>query len=259
MKVKRIAFIHMDAKAGNLEENKNTIEKALELAAQEKVDWVITPELATTGYTFETIIGAGWVKEQPDGWVKKLFGKASKSGITFFLGCPEKDKESGILHNSVFVSSPSGGVLGKHRKITVQISSEEWSKAGSEKEVIEVDGVKVGILICADTWYSNIAEELKQKGAQLLISPACWPPKPCGPEGCWEKRSFETSLPLWLCNRTGEEKTLSFLDGESVVIKNGERCFSATAKESTLMVFDWDMENMAPISTEFKLLPIKTG
>lgn len=51
----------------------------------------------------------------------------------------------------------------------------------------------------------------------------------------------ETGLPLFVCNRTGQDDTLSFLDAESVVIKNGERLMTFHAPDSTLLLVDWDL------------------
>jgi N-carbamoylputrescine amidase len=64
----------------------------------------------------------------------------------------------------------------------------------------------VGILICADVYTRDIAEDLRGQGAQLLVSPAAWGPDLNGPEGEWEQRTQETGLPLVVCNRTGPRK-----------------------------------------------------
>ena len=49
----------------------------------------------------------------------------------------------------------------------------------------------------------------------------------------------ETGLPLFVCNRTGEDQTLSFMDAESVVIKDGQRLVSFQASRSAIVLVDW--------------------
>ena len=52
----------------------------------------------------------------------------------------------------------------------------------------------------------------------------------------------ETGLPLFVCNRTGQDDTLSFLDAEIVVMKNGERLMAFHAPDSTLLLLDWGLQ-----------------
>jgi hypothetical protein len=45
-----------------------------------------------------------------------------------------------------------------------------------------------------------------------------------------------------VCNRTGQDDTRSFLDAESVVIKDGERLMAFYAPDSTLLLVEWDLQ-----------------
>jgi predicted amidohydrolase len=100
-------------------------------------------------------------------------------------------------------------------------------------------GVNVGILICADAYTPPLARRLQAQGAQLLVSSAAWDPWPHGPDGSWEERTRETGLPLFVCNRTGQDQTLSLMDAESVVIKDGQRLVSFQASRSAIVLVDW--------------------
>lgn len=126
-------------------------------------------------------------------------------------------------------------------------------------EPVNCNGIKVGILICADSWHPEYARILSQKGAQLFISPVAWPPEPCGPEGCWERRTKETGIPIWVCNRTGRERMLDYTKAESVIAANGQRKLQIALKKSAVLFFDWDMAAMAPASSEFKAAYLDSG
>ena len=93
----------------------------------------------------------------------------------------------------------------------------------------------------------------KDKGAQLLVSPVSWGPGHCGPDGEWEARSADTGLPMMVCNRSGkEEGELDYTLAESVVTQNGKRILEATSDRSVVLSFDWDVDSMSMISTDFE-------
>jgi len=101
--------------------------------------------------------------------------------------------------------------------------------------------LSVGILICADAYTPRLAKHLKDQGAQILVSSAAWGPHPYGPDGAWEQRSRETGLPLFVCNRTGTEDGIGFVNAESVVVKDGNRFLAFRGDESTMLLMDWDL------------------
>ena len=61
-----------------------------------------------------------------------------------------------------------------------------------------------------------------------------------GPNGCWEDRSRETGLPLIVCNRSGAEPDLSWLESESAVDLKGKRLLTFRSPRSSVFVVDWD-------------------
>ena len=172
--------------------------------------------------------------------------------MTVFLSHPERDLESGKLYNSVFVINGQGEIVGKHRKIKALHGAEAWSSPGWEIEPIEADGIKAGILVCADGYKNDVASVLKDKGAQVLVSPSAWGPGECGPDGEWVQRTKDTGLPMMVCNRSGGEgDDLDYSLAESVVAHGGETLLLATSKRSVVLSFDWDMVNMKLLSSEF--------
>ena len=86
----------------------------------------------------------------------------------------------------------------------------------------------------------------------MLVSSAAWGPFPHGPEGAWEARSRETGLPLFVCNRTGTDDGMSFVDAESVVVKDGSRLLSFHGHASTMLLFDWDLGAQALVGAGYE-------
>lgn len=245
--------MHLEPRPGQIEYNRALVEEAINLAAEGGARWIVTPELCVCGYYFSDQVGTNWIKPQPDRWVSHLLETARRRHLTVFLSHPERDIKTGQLFNSVFVLGASGEIIGSHRKIAVHPGPEEdWSTPGSQLEPVNVDGIRVGLLICADTRHPEKAAVLKQKGAQILVSPMAWGDK-YGPGDRWERRTAETRIPIWVCNRTGQERQVDWTRAESVVAKDGQRLLQIAVDRSAILFFDWDMKTMSLISSKFKI------
>ncbi len=237
----KIAMLHLEPQLGELDRNSDLFETAMTAAANAGAAWIMTPELGLTGYRFDLKIGTDWIKPGPDRWVQRLSAVASRLGVTLFLGHLELDASGGKRYNTVFVIGPDGAILGRHRKINTIPVSEAWSTRGPDASPVMVRKKQVGVLICADAWPPDHAQRLAKGGAEILISSATWPPEPHGPEKCWEQRTRDTGLPLFVCNRTGIERDFDIRKAESVVVARGQRLVRHASEHSSVLLVDWDL------------------
>ncbi len=250
----RIALLHLAPLPGDLAHNRRLIERAVTTAAGLEAAWIVTPELSVCGYTFADRIGTDWILPPPDPWMTRLCRLAARLGVTLFLSHPERDRQSGKLHNSLFVIAPNGAIIGKHRKInTLRVGSEAWSSPGEDVTPVSVSPFsQVGILICADAYSPEICRRLRTRGAQLLVSSAAWAPGLHGPNGEWERCTHDTGLPLLVCNRTGPDRTLNFTEAETVVAKDGRRLLSLRSDRSAIFIIDWDLQTQDLATTDYQ-------
>lgn len=252
----KVAFLHVEPQPGNIEANRKLIEHLILAAADRNAQWILTPELCISGYYFADAIGTAWIKPQPDEWMWRIMTISRERGLVIFLSHPERDEKTGKMHNMLFAIG-KGEIVGRHRKIEVHPGAEEaWSSPGDSTEPETVDGVKVGMLICADTWGTHHGMSLSGKKAGLLVVSVAWGHK-YSPLEQWKKLSLETRLPVWVCNRTGIERNVDWTKAESIVLKDGEPLFSYFGQPA-LLLFDWDMKRLVPESTGFEIIPIET-
>ena len=148
----------------------------------------------------------------------------------------------------------NGAILGTHRKInTLRVGSEAWSTPGTKAVAVPVPPfTRVGMLICADAYTSEIAKNLLNQGAQLLVSSAAWAPGLHGPNGEWERCTRDTGLPLIVCNRTGPDRTLDFRQAESVVAKDGRRLLSLSSARSVIFAIEWDVNTQTLAKQDYQ-------
>jgi omega-amidase len=231
-----IAFLHLAPELGALDRNRSLIEYGTRVAADSGADWVLSGELVVPGYRFEPLIGTNWIAEQPDRWMRRLARLSSDLGVASFVSHPEREAVTGKLFNSLFVIGRNGQILGRHRKLDPTPGSEDWSSAGEPGRPIPVDGIKIGLLVCADAYKAVPALRLRDSGAQLLVSSAAWWPGEWGPKGEWEARTLDTGLPMIVCNRTGCDHESQLFGSASVVVDRGEKLLTLRATESTAFI-----------------------
>jgi NAD+ synthase (glutamine-hydrolysing) len=88
---------------------------------------------------------------------------------------------------------------------------------GADPCIFEIDGTKVGLVICEDAWHASAAAQAKHHGAELLVIPNASPyhlEKQYLREDVVKARVLETGLPLIYLNAVGGQDELVF-DGAS--------------------------------------------
>jgi predicted amidohydrolase len=246
----RVALLHLAPRPGDLAYNRRLVETAVTKAAGMGAAWILTPELCISGYAFADQIGTDWIVPPPDPWVRDFCQLVARLHVTVFLSHPERAPETATLHNSVFVIAADGAIRGTHRKInTLKVGDEAWSSPGDRVTPIPAEPFRrVGILICADAYSPGIAQSLQAQGAELLVSSAAWAPGLHGPDGEWERCTHDTGLPLFVCNRTGPDRTLDFTGAESVIVKDGARLLTCRAERSAIFTIAWDVKTQTLVT-----------
>lgn len=113
----QIAMLHLVPRLGGLEHSRRMVERAVGVASDLGADWGITPELCLSGCQFERRMGVDWIVARPDAWMVRVYQLVGRLRLTVFISHADRDPLTDILHNSVFVGGPDGGLLGTHRKM----------------------------------------------------------------------------------------------------------------------------------------------
>ena len=234
----RIALLHLAPELGALDANRALIEYGTRVAAGFGADWVVSGELVVPGYRFAPVLGTEWINEQPDKWMRRLARLSGDLGVVSFVSHPDRDAASGRLFNTLFVIGRDGRLLGRQRKLHPTPESEGWASTGQLSRPVLVDGIHVGLLVCADVYTAQPALRLRDDGAQLLLSTAAWWPGDWGPDGEWEARTLDTGLPMIVCNRTGRDGGSDLVDAESVIVDRGVKLVRLRSPDSTVFVVD---------------------
>ena len=147
----------------------------IEEAARRKADLVVLGETVThagTGLSYadcaETIPGPS----------TDYFGElAKKQGLYIVAGLIERDRHQ--LFNVAVLLGPDGRVAGKYRKVCLPDGEfDKGMSPGGDYPVFDTRLGKIGMMICYDGFFPEVARELSNRGAEIIA----WPVWGCNPE-----------------------------------------------------------------------------
>lgn len=170
----RVAAAQLEPRVGDTAAN---LRKGLEVvrhAVEQHVDLIVLPELANSGYIFNSRAEAFSLSEAiPDGPTCRSYLDAIRdTGVHAVVGICERDGDR--LYNSAVLLGP-GGLIGHYRKLHLWNEERLFFEPGDlGLPVFHLPFGRVGILICYDAWFPETVRILKLQGADLICDPTCW-------------------------------------------------------------------------------------
>ncbi|SFX75882.1 NAD+ synthase [Marinospirillum alkaliphilum] len=228
----RIHLAQINPVVGDLAGNTSRIlQLAHDLVANHQADLLLVPELALTGYPPEDLL----LRPALQGRVEEQLLRLQKEvhGITLVVGYPIR--RDGQLFNAAGVLHQGQWLAEYHKQLLPndQVFDEKrYFSAGSTPCVVELQGYRLGLLICEDLWQPGPAAAGAEAGAEalLVLNASPWHQgKQQERVALAAERCQATDLPLLYCNLVGGQDELLF-DGASFALDaNGRLLASAPA------------------------------
>jgi NAD+ synthase len=239
----RIAIAQLNPTVGDIDGNVAEILKAREQAAKQGADLVVATELVVTGYPPEDLVLKPFFQARVEAAVGELARATDDGGPGLIVGAPWR--ENGKLHNAALLLD-GGEIVGtrlKHHLPNYGVFDEMRVFAvGPLPGPVPFRGVRIGMMVCEDMWFEDVAECLEESGAEILV---CINGSPYEADKTDERldlavaRVSETGLPMIYVNQVGGQDELVF-DGASFVLDAGHRLtFQAPAYQSHVALTDW--------------------
>lgn len=204
-------------KTANLKSMAGMIDRIM--AEHPSTQLILFPELIVSGYEcageFQNL-----AETLPNGESMRFIGNyAEKYKVHIIYGFPERDPLlTDVLYNSVALLGPDGGVIGSYRKVHLFGTEKEFFRAGCEYPVYDTEIGKIGMMICWDTAFPEVARSLALQGAELVAISTNWE-KPYDAD--WDlvtrARAFDNTIYIAAANRVGFDVSLGFF-GRSKII-----------------------------------------
>ena len=212
----------MDIRPRDAEGNLGVAVDRITAAAAAGADLVCLPEMFPTGFDYEYIRESAEPLSGP--FMTALKETARDAGTYLVCGSyPEREKEK--IYNTAVVIGSDGEIIGKYRKIHLFPVMDEnlHLSPGREIPVFETGLGKLGVMICYDIRFPELARALVLGGAEILVVPAEFPYPRLDHWKCLLKaRAVENQCFVLAVNRVGSVESTRFFGNSAIYDPWGE-------------------------------------
>lgn len=202
-------------KAGNLEAMCTALRRAASAGAQ----LVLFPEMSLTGYLLQPSQLA--LAEAADGPSLSALGElCAELDVACVVSFPERNGDQ--FHIAASFIDRDGHTAGHYRKTHLYPGVDNLFAPGQQLRAFDTSFGRVGLLICYDLEFPEVARTLKLDGAQfLLVATANMSPFEQQQTCYLRARAAENDLPIAICNRVGKEGDTCFFGASAIAQASG--------------------------------------
>ncbi|XP_073421315.1 omega-amidase NIT2 isoform X1 [Dendrobates tinctorius] len=258
-KLALVQLLVSPVKSDNLKKASELIKKA----AQQGAQIVALPECFNSPYG--TTFFPEYAEKIPGQSTQMLSDIAKECGI-YLIGGSIPEEDCGKLYNTCTVFGPDGTLLIKHRKIhlfdidvpgKIRFQESETLSPGDSLSVFDTPFCKIGIGICYDMRFAELAQIYTKKGCQLLVYPGAFN-MTTGPAH-WEllqrARAIDNQVYVATASPARDDKASYVAWGHSTVVSPWGAVIVKAGAEEAVISADIDLQYLSEIRQQ---IPIHT-
>jgi predicted amidohydrolase len=237
----RIAALQMQSVSGDVQANLARIERAAVDAMKGGAELLITPELCITGY------GAGdafaTLAEPANGdQIKTLQAISTANRIAIIAGFAECD-EAEIYNSAAFVDGNNLPTIYRKSHLYGDYERSLFKPAEPVNCIVEMGGLKLGMLICYDVEFPENVRRLALGGVDIILVPTALP---AGPSGTFianhmiQVRAFENQTFIAYINHAGADERFTFAGLSRIAAPDGSLITACDDDAEQLIFADID-------------------
>jgi predicted amidohydrolase len=212
-------FCQFDISVGELPANKQKAYHGIQRLSEMKTDIAVLPELWSSGFDPSRI------KEHAEK-TPVIINDLSKLAVDhrMMIAGSMPELQNGQAYNTLFLVDQNGSVAGSYRKIHLfpPLKEDDCFHAGDRPKVCSTSLGVIGMMICYDLRFPELARSLALQGAQIILVSAQWPEARIEH---WDvllrARAIENHIFIVACNRCGKEGGLSFSGHSQIISPSG--------------------------------------
>lgn len=221
--------IEWEAKVSNYER----VSSLLEIAASNKCDVAVLPEMFNTGFS----MNIDHIGEEINGSADAFLSKSAKRyNMNIIAGFPVKDKKEHKGKNIAAIYTRSGERIAEYAKIHpfTPLKEHIYYSSGSKTVVFPIDGIPSSVFLCFDLRFPEIFRKVA-RDVYIIFVLANWP---SSREDHWrtllKARAIENQCFVVGVNRKG-------IDGNNIHYSGGSGIFNPMGEEIELKSMAGDL------------------
>ena len=258
----KVAAIQMPTVPDKMQ-NVRTVKRYLEKIKDKKPDFVILPEMFCCPYQTQNF--PVYAEEEGGPVWQQLSEYAKQYGIYLIGGSmPEKDEE-GNVYNTSYIFDRQGRQIGKHRKVhlfDIDVTGGQTFKesdtltAGDHDTVFDTEFGKMGVMLCFDIRFPELARIMVNDGAKVIFVPAAFnmTTGPAHWELSFRTRALDNQIYMIGCAPMRDESAGYISWGHSIVTDPWGRVMDMLDEKEGILLAELDLDYEDQVREELPLL-----
>ncbi|MBU8878272.1 carbon-nitrogen hydrolase family protein [Bacillus sp. FJAT-29790] len=238
----QISVAQASFKNGDIPYNLSRMENMIKQCKKENPSarLIVFPELSATGYFLTSSLKE--MAEDMNGSIFQFMSKvAGENNLYVVYGYVELD-QSGQIYNSIKLIDPNGIALANYRKIHLTPLERDIFSPGSEIILADTEIGKIGLMICWDLAFPELARQLALQGANILVAPSAWEnPFSSSFTTFGMARAIDNTVYVAATNHIGPSENLSFFGESAIYAPDGT--VIASAKDGAEVIIAADLND----------------
>jgi predicted amidohydrolase len=167
-----------------VDDKKANLKKAGSLiadSADHNADFIVLPEMFNCPYSNDKFVEYG--ENEHDSCTLNTISQLAESYNVYILAGSIPEREGDKLYNTSYLFDKTGSIIAKHRKMhlfdidvkgRITFKESDVLTAGDDFTIADTDFGRIGIGICYDVRFVELARIMAEKGAEILFYPGAF-------------------------------------------------------------------------------------
>lgn len=261
MNTVKTALIQMETRR-EVELNLKTAESMIREAADNGADFVVLPEMFCCLYTSKAFVAN---KEPAGGRIYSMLQRAAKENGVYLIGGSMPEEEEDRIYNTSFVFDRAGRQIARHRKVHLfdidveggqHFHESDTFTPGDSYTVFDTEFGKMGVEICFDIRFQELARITALAGAQIIFIPASFN-MTTGPAH-WEinfrGRALDNQVYICGCAPARDENGPYVSYGNSIVVSPWGDITGRLDEKAGILYQEPDLDRIASIRNQLPIM-----
>ena len=257
----KIGLIQMKVE-NNKKDNLTKAAQLIKKIAIEKPDIVILPEMFSCPYISSNF--PLYAEEEGD-YSFNFLSDLAKTNKIYLVAGSIAEKDSDKIYNTSYIFDRKGQMIGKHRKVhlfDIDIKNKQRFKesdtlsAGNEVTVFDTEFCNIGLCICYDFRFPELARLMVNNGAKAIIVPASFnmTTGPAHWHTMFRSRAIDNQVFTIGCSPARDYNSSYVSYGHSLIVSPFGEVLTELKDDESLTTYSIDLNYVDQVREELPLL-----